>query len=169
MLAARRGRNTAPAKRWSCGALYATSQQNDYTPGRSPRSYDADRDGLVVGEGAGMLVLEDLDHAVARAARASMPKWWASGCNSDGTRITRPEAATMRVAMEMALRDASLPPSAVGYVNGHGTATEQGDIAETWPAEAVFGAGMAISSQKSYLGHTLGACGARDPGSASKC
>ncbi|AOB30871.1 3-oxoacyl-ACP synthase [Bordetella sp. H567] len=139
-------------------ALYATSQQND-APERSPRPYDVARDGLVIGEGAGMLVLEDLDHAVARGARIHA-EVVGFGCNSDGTHITRPEAATMRVAMEMALRDAGLPPSAVGYVNGHGTATEQGDIAETLATEAVFGEGMAISSQKSYLGHTLGACGA---------
>jgi 3-oxoacyl-[acyl-carrier-protein] synthase II len=139
-------------------ALYATSQQND-TPHLSPRPYDAARDGLVVGEGAGMLVLEDLDHARARGApiHAEIVGF---GCNSDGTHITRPEAATMRIAMEMALRDAGLPASAIGYVNGHGTATEQGDIAETQATEAVFGSDMAISSQKSYLGHTLGACGA---------
>ncbi|HTJ98434.1 MAG TPA: beta-ketoacyl-ACP synthase, partial [Bordetella sp.] len=105
------------------------------------------------------LVLEDLDHAQARGARIHA-EIVGFGCNSDGTHITRPEAATMRVAMEIALRDAGLPPSAVGYVNGHGTATEQGDIAETLATEAVFGAGVAISSQKSYLGHTLGACGA---------
>jgi 3-oxoacyl-[acyl-carrier-protein] synthase II len=139
-------------------ALYATSQQNG-TPERTPRPYDAARDGLVVGEGAGMLVLEDLDHAMARGARIHA-EIVGFGCNSDGTHITRPEAATMRVAMEMALRDAGLPASAIGYVNGHGTATEQGDIAETLATEAVFGEGAPISSQKSYLGHTLGACGA---------
>ncbi|MNT10900.1 3-oxoacyl-[acyl-carrier-protein] synthase 2 [compost metagenome] len=65
----------------------------------------------------------------------------------------------MRVAMEMALADAGLPPEAIGYVNGHGTATEQGDIAETQATHALFGSRMPISSQKSYLGHTLGACG----------
>jgi 3-oxoacyl-[acyl-carrier-protein] synthase II len=139
-------------------ALYATSQHNA-TPERTPRPYDAARDGLVVGEGAGMLVLEELEHAQARGARIHA-EIVGFGCNSDGTHITRPEAATMQVAMEMALRDAGLPPSSVGYVNGHGTATEQGDIAETQATEAVFGQSMAISSQKSYLGHTLGACGA---------
>ncbi|ARP91058.1 beta-ketoacyl-ACP synthase II [Bordetella genomosp. 9] len=139
-------------------ALYATSQQNE-APERTPRPYDVARDGLVIGEGAGMLVLEDLDHALARGARIHA-EIVGFGCNSDGTHITRPEAATMRIAMELALRDAGLPPTAIGYVNGHGTATEQGDIAETQATEAVFGEGMAISSQKSYLGHTLGACGA---------
>ena len=65
----------------------------------------------------------------------------------------------MRVAMEMALADAGLAPQAIGYVNGHGTATEQGDIAETQATHSLFGSRMPISSQKSYLGHTLGACG----------
>jgi 3-oxoacyl-[acyl-carrier-protein] synthase II len=147
-----------PSEAMVFDTLYATSQQND-TPERTPRPYDAARDGLVVGEGAGMLVLEDLDHAVARGARIHA-EIVGFGCNSDGTHITRPEATTMRIAMEMALRDGGLPPSAIGYVNGHGTATEQGDIAETQATEAVFGQDMAISSQKSYLGHTLGACGA---------
>ena len=66
----------------------------------------------------------------------------------------------MRLVMELALADARLAPSAIGYVNGHGTATEHGDIAETRAAAALFGPHMPISSQKSYLGHTLGACGA---------
>ena len=139
-------------------ALYATSQRND-APELSPRPYDSQRDGLVIGEGAGMLVLESLDHALARGARIHA-EIVGFGSNSDGSHITRPEAATMRVAMEQALNDAHLPPEAIGYVNGHGTATEHGDIAETQATQAVFGSRIAISSQKSYLGHTLGACGA---------
>lgn len=138
-------------------ALYATSQKND-TPELTPRPYDRDRDGLVIGEGGGMLVLESLDHALARGARIHA-EIVGFGSNSDGTHITRPEASTMRIAMEMALADASLPPQAIGYVNGHGTATEQGDIAETQATHGLFGSRMPISSQKSYLGHTLGACG----------
>lgn len=138
-------------------ALYATSQKND-TPELTPRPYDRDRDGLVIGEGGGMLVLESLDHAQARGARI-YAEIVGFGSNSDGTHITRPEAATMRIAMEMALADAGLPPEAIGYVNGHGTATEQGDIAETQATHSLFGSRMPISSQKSYLGHTLGACG----------
>lgn len=138
-------------------ALYATSQKND-TPELTPRPYDRDRDGLVIGEGGGMLVLESLEHAQTRGARIHA-EIVGFGSNSDGTHITRPEAATMRIAMEMALADAGLPPEAIGYVNGHGTATEQGDIAETQATHSLFGAHMPISSQKSYLGHTLGACG----------
>jgi 3-oxoacyl-[acyl-carrier-protein] synthase II len=139
-------------------ALYATSQRND-TPELTPRPYDTTRDGLVIGEGAGILVLESLESAQARGARIHA-EIVGFGSNSDGSHITRPEAATMQIAMEMALNDAGLPPQEVGYVNGHGTATEQGDIAETLATQAVFGNRMAISSQKSYLGHTLGACGA---------
>ncbi len=139
-------------------ALYATSQKND-TPELTPRPYDRDRDGLVIGEGSGMLVLESLEHAQARGAHIHA-EIVGFGSNSDGTHITRPEAATMRIAMEMALADAGLPPEAIGYVNGHGTATEQGDVAETQATSGLFGSRMPISSQKSYLGHTLGACGA---------
>ena len=129
-------------------------------PALTPRPYDSARDGLVVGEGAGMLVLEALSHARARGARIHA-ELIGFGCNSDGTHITRPEAATMRIAMEQALADARLPASAIGYVNGHGTATEHGDIAETRATHALFGDSVMISSQKSYLGHTLGACGWR--------
>lgn len=139
-------------------ALYATSQKNS-TPELTPRPYDRNRDGLVIGEGAGMLVLESLSHARARGARIHA-ELVGFGSNSDGTHITRPEASTMRIAMEQALNDAGLSPDAIGYVNGHGTATEHGDIAETIATHQVFGSRAMISSQKSYLGHTLGACGA---------
>ena len=139
-------------------ALYATSLKND-TPHTTPRPYDLDRDGLVIGEGGGMLVLEELEHALARGAHI-YAEVVGFGSNADGQHITRPEQATMRRAMELALEDAALPPEAIGYVNGHGTATEQGDIAETQATSSLFGPRMPISSQKSFLGHTLGACGA---------
>ncbi|WP_313483483.1 beta-ketoacyl-ACP synthase [Stutzerimonas kunmingensis] len=139
-------------------ALYATSLKND-APHTSPRPYDSDRDGLVIGEGAGMLVLEELEHALARGATIHA-ELVGFGSNADGQHATKPEQLTMRRAMELALEDAGLAPAAIGYVNGHGTATEQGDIAETQATQALFGSSMPISSQKSYLGHTLGACGA---------
>ncbi|NNA66530.1 beta-ketoacyl-ACP synthase [Pseudomonas gessardii] len=139
-------------------ALYATSLKND-APQTSPRPYDSGRDGLVIGEGGGMLVLEELEHALARGApiHAEIVGF---GSNADGQHTTRPEQVTMRRAMELALEDAGLAPDAIGYVNGHGTATEQGDIAETLATSSLFGSRMPISSQKSFLGHTLGACGA---------
>ncbi|TBU97063.1 beta-ketoacyl-ACP synthase [Phytopseudomonas dryadis] len=139
-------------------ALYATSLKND-APHTSPRPYDSARDGLVIGEGAGILVLEELEHALARGATIHA-EIVGFGCNADGQHATKPVQATMRRAMELALEDAALAPEAIGYVNGHGTATEQGDVAETQATSSLFGARMPISSQKSYLGHTLGACGA---------
>ena len=139
-------------------ALYATSLKND-APHTSPRPYDSGRDGLVIGEGAGMLVLEELEHALARGTTIHA-ELVGFGSNADGQHATKPEQLTMRRAMELALEDAGLAPAAIGYVNGHGTATEQGDIAETQATQALFGSGMPISSQKSFLGHTLGACGA---------
>ncbi|BFN26884.1 3-oxoacyl-[acyl-carrier-protein] synthase 2 [Pseudomonas sp. SCT] len=139
-------------------ALYATSLKND-APHTSPRPYDSGRDGLVIGEGAGMLVLEELELALARGATIHA-ELVGFGSNADGQHATKPEQLTMRRAMELALEDAGLAPAAIGYVNGHGTATEQGDIAETQATQALFGSGMPISSQKSFLGHTLGACGA---------
>lgn len=139
-------------------ALYATSLKND-APHTSPRPYDSGRDGLVIGEGAGMLVLEELEHALARGATIHA-EIVGFGCNADGQHATKPVQATMRRAMELALEDAALAPDAIGYVNGHGTATEQGDVAETQATSSLFGPRMPISSQKSYFGHTLGACGA---------
>lgn len=139
-------------------ALYATSLKND-APHTTPRPYDAGRDGLVIGEGAGMLVLEELEHALARGATIHA-ELVGFGSNADGQHATKPEQLTMRRAMELALEDAGLSSDAIGYVNGHGTATEQGDIAETQATHGLFGPRMPISSQKSYFGHTLGACGA---------
>lgn len=138
-------------------SLYATSLKND-TPQLSPSPYDANRDGLVIGEGAGILVLEEYESAKARGAKI-YAEIVGFACTSDGSHITRPERATMRRCMEMALNDAKIPANAVGYVNGHGTATEHGDIAETLATADVFGY-VPLSSQKSYIGHTLGACGA---------
>lgn len=147
-----------PSEAVAFDMLYAASRRND-APSTAPRPFDVDRDGLVVGEGAGMLVLEDLEHARARGATI-LAEVVGYGTNSDGTHVTRPEEETMRVAMELALSDAGLPPSAIGYIDGHGTATEHGDIAESRATAALFGSRTPFSSQKGYVGHTLGACGA---------
>jgi 3-oxoacyl-[acyl-carrier-protein] synthase II len=138
--------------------LFATSVRND-SPQLTPRPFDAARDGLVLGEGACTLVLEELEHAQARGARihAELLGW---GTNSDGTHVTHPNAATMAQAMRLALVDARLTASSIGYVNAHGTATEQGDLAESQATNEVLGAHVPTSSLKSYMGHTLGACGA---------
>lgn len=147
-----------PSEAMAFDMLYATSQRN-VDPCSTPRPYDRDRDGLVIGEGGAMLVLEELGHARARGARI-YAEVAGFATNSDGSHVTRPEEETMRIVMELALGSANLGPAAIGYVNGHGTATEQGDIAETRATSALFGSRMPLSSQKSYLGHTLGACGA---------
>jgi 3-oxoacyl-[acyl-carrier-protein] synthase II len=138
--------------------LFATSVRNT-EPSLTPRPFDADRDGLVLGEGACTLVLEELEHARARGARiyAEVAGY---GTNSDGSHVTQPKAETMAQAMRLALEDAGVDPAAIGYVNAHGTATDHGDVAESAATRAVFGERMPISSLKSYMGHTLGACGA---------
>ncbi len=137
--------------------LFATSTRNN-RPQSSPRPFDRDRDGLVIGEGAGTLILEELEHAKARGARiyAEIAGYF---CNSDGTHITQPNAATMQIAMQQSLKDANLSAGSIGYINAHGTATDRGDIAESIATHAVFGNNTPISSVKSYIGHTLGACG----------
>lgn len=138
--------------------LFATSVRND-EPALTPRPFDAARDGLVLGEGACTLILEDLEHAQARGARI-LAEIVGYGTNSDGQHVTQPSAETMAIAMQLALEDAGLPPEAIGYVNAHGTATDHGDIAESKATAQVFGSRMPFSSLKSYMGHTLGACGA---------
>jgi 3-oxoacyl-[acyl-carrier-protein] synthase II len=138
--------------------LFATSVCND-APEQTPRPFDRDRDGLVLGEGAGSLILEDRDHARARGATI-YAEVVGFGTNSDGFHVTQPNAKTMQIAMELALADARLPPSAIGYINAHGTGTQQGDTAESHATSNLFGSVVPISSLKSYMGHTLGACGA---------
>jgi len=138
--------------------LYATSTRND-EPHLTPRPFDAKRDGLVVGEGAATLVLEEYEHAKARGATIHA-EIVGFGCNSDGAHMTQPTAATMARAMQLALEDAKLDANAIAYVNAHGTSTDRGDIAESQATAQTFGERMPISSLKSYVGHTLGACGA---------
>ena len=138
--------------------LFATSTKND-TPDLTPRPFDGKRDGLVVGEGGVTLVLEEYEHAVARGARI-YAEVVGYGTNSDGAHITQPTRETMAAAMRMALADAGVAPEAIGYVSAHGTATDRGDVAESHATHDVLGAGVPISSMKSYVGHTLGACGA---------
>jgi 3-oxoacyl-[acyl-carrier-protein] synthase II len=138
--------------------LFATSQRNDQ-PGATPAPFDSKRDGLVIGEGAGTLVLEELEHARARGATI-YAELVGFHTNCDASHITQPRSSTMQVCMEQSLASAGLPASAIGYISAHGTATDRGDIAESQATAALFGRGTPISSMKSYLGHTLGACGA---------
>jgi len=152
------GEELCPTEAVVFDTLFATSTKNT-TPELSPRPFDAQRDGLVIGEGACTLVLEELEHAKARGAKI-YAEIVGFGTNSDGQHVTQPNSDTMEIAIRLALKDAALTPDAIGYVNAHGTATDRGDIAESHATHAVFGADMPISSLKSYTGHTLGACGA---------
>jgi 3-oxoacyl-[acyl-carrier-protein] synthase II len=138
--------------------LFATSVRNDAAEA-TPRPFDAHRDGLVIGEGAGALILEEWDHARARGAKI-YAEVIGFGTNSDGCHVTHPNAETMQIAMELALADADLSSAAIGYVNAHGTGTQHGDAAESQATWNIFGHNTPISSVKSYMGHTLGACGA---------
>ena len=139
--------------------LFATSVKYNHSPELTPRPFDAARDGLVLGEGACTLVLEDYAHAQARGARI-YAEIVGYGTNSDGAHVTHPQAETMARAITLALDEAGLQPADIAYVNAHGTATDQGDVAESQATHSVFGSRVAISSLKSYMGHTLGACGA---------
>ncbi len=137
--------------------LLATSGMNEQ-PEKTPRPFDADRDGLVVGEGAGCLILEEYEHAKARGAKI-YAEVLGYGTNTDGQHVTRPDSEMMGRCMQLALKDANIAVEQIDYVNAHGTSTDQGDIAETQATARILGK-KPISSLKSYFGHTLGACGA---------
>lgn len=140
--------------------LFATSVRND-APHLSPRPFDRDRDGLVIGEGSTTLVLEEYERARARGATI-YAEVVGFATNADGNHVTQPQPATMEVALRLALEDAGLVPEAIGVVSGHGTATEGGDIAESVATRAAFGRPVPIYSLKGHFGHSLGACGAME-------
>jgi len=137
--------------------LFATSQRND-APQTTPSPFDQARDGLVIGEGAGTLILEELEHAKARGATI-YGELVSFATNCDAAHVTQPQQETMQVCIRQSLQMAGLTPGAIGYISAHGTATDRGDIAESQATASVFGTRTPISSLKSYFGHTLGACG----------
>lgn len=138
--------------------LFATSTKNG-TPNLTPRPFDKDRDGLVIGEGAGTLILEEYEHAKARGAKI-YAEIVGFASNTDGTHVTNPNREMMTECMKLSLKDAEISASNIDYVNAHGTATLKGDIAESNATYDTFKRNVPISTIKSYTGHTLGACGA---------
>jgi 3-oxoacyl-[acyl-carrier-protein] synthase II len=138
--------------------LYATSTKYNSSPSDTPRPFDRDRDGLVCGDGAGMVVLETYDHAVKRGADMLVE---VSGYASSGSgdHISHSHSSSMANCMRNALDDADISPSDIDYINAHATATLQGDSAEAEAISDVFGPRVPVSSLKGYIGHTLGASG----------
>ena len=138
--------------------MYATSSKYNDRPDLSPRPFDARRDGLVIGEGAGTVILESYERARARGARI-YAEVLGYGTNCDGRHMTNPSAEGMAGAMRACLKDAATAVDSIDYVNAHGTATELGDIAESTATHQIVGPKIPFSSTKSFTGHTLGACG----------
>lgn len=154
---------TTPVGIGGFGAARALSKRND-DPQKASRPWDKDRDGFVLGDGAGVLVLEEYEAAKARGAKI-YAELSGFGTSSDAYHMTSPpdDGAGAAKSMQNALKDAAVEPSQVQYINAHGTSTPAGDKAECAAVKSVFGdhaANLAVSSTKSMTGHLLGAAGA---------
>lgn len=162
MLAGGSEKGSSPLGMSGFGAMHALSTRND-EPVKASRPFDKDRDGFVLGDGAGVLVLESLAHAKARGAKI-LAEVVGFGMSDDASHITAPpeDGSGAARAMQNALNDAGIDPSVVGYVNAHGTSTPAGDVAESIAIETVFAPvkdSILVSSTKSMTGHLLGAAG----------
>lgn len=138
--------------------LYATSAGANETPKQACKPFDATRDGMVVGEGSGMLILEEREHALARGARP-LAEVVGYATNADGAHISHPEQTTQARVMREALASAGIDKNAVGFISGHGTATVAGDVVESKATREVYGDTVPFHTLKGHFGHSLGACG----------
>jgi len=138
--------------------LYAASSKFNATPSQTPRPFDMKRDGLVCGDGAGVMVLEEYDHATARGAKILAEVVGYHTC-SNGIHVSQSDDSSMALCMRTALETAGLSPRDIGYLSAHATGTPQGDAAEAKAIRAVFGSDVPVSSLKGNMGHTLGGSG----------
>ena len=138
--------------------LEAASRAFNDCPERTPRPFDKDRDGIVCGEGAGMLVLENWDHAQTRGADI-LGEVLGFSFNNSPDALANPAVEAMVQCLTTALKEAGAKPGDIGYVNAHATGTVQGDEAESRAIETVFGREIPVSSLKGHMGHTMAACG----------
>lgn len=162
MIAGGSEKGSSPLGMAGFGAMHALSTRND-EPTKASRPFDKDRDGFVLGDGAGIVVLESLAHAKARGATI-LAEMVGFGMSDDASHITSPpvDGSGAARAMQNALNDAGINASAIGYVNAHGTSTPAGDVAESLAIETVFAPikdSILVSSTKSMTGHLLGAAG----------
>ncbi len=148
-----------PTVTGSFDILFATSTKYNNSPQRTPRPFDKDRDGLVCGEGSGLVVLEDYERARARNAKI-YAEIIGYSTTANGLHVSQSNRESMVVCMQQALRDSGVTPDAIDYINAHATATVQGDQEEAEAIGEVFGSTVPVSSLKGYIGHTLGASGA---------
>ncbi len=162
MLAGGSEKGSSPLGISGFGAMHALSTRNE-EPAKASRPFDKDRDGFVLGDGSGVIVLESLAHAKARGATI-IAELVGFGMSDDASHITAPpeDGSGAARAMQNAINDAGIDPSLVGYVNAHGTSTPAGDVAESLAIESVFSTikdSILVSSTKSMTGHLLGAAG----------
>ena len=153
------GEELHPTVTGSFDILFATSEKYNDNPSATPRPFDRDRDGLVCGEGAGVVLLEEYEHAVKRGAPIYGEVLGYHTCGN-GVHVSQSNRESMELCMGWALDQAGLDANQIDYINAHATATEQGDVAEAQALGGIFGDSVPVSSLKGYLGHTLGASGA---------
>ncbi|MEW6602377.1 MAG: beta-ketoacyl synthase N-terminal-like domain-containing protein, partial [Nitrospirota bacterium] len=148
-----------PSVTGSFDVVFATSSKYNRTPQKTPRPFDKDRDGLVCGEGSGIVVLEEYEHALRRNAKIYAEITGYNTCGS-GSHISQSEDKSIVQCVSETLKSAHITPQEVDYINAHATGTVQGDKEEAAAVNKIFGNSTPVSSLKGHIGHTLGASGA---------